>query len=175
PGGPLARGRAREKEPMIRQWCDAMGDRNPVYWDANAARQSAHRGIVAPPTMLQAWTMQGFEVARESDEPRNNEHRLHRLLEQHGYTSVVATNTEQGYTRYLRPGDSVTAETKIASGSEEKATALGTGYFIDTRTTFRDASGAELGWMSFRVLKFIPQQRAAASEAVPAPRATAKR
>ena len=141
---------------MIRQWCDAMGDRNPAYSDAAAARETVHGGVVAPPTMLQAWTMQGFAMARGYDEPRDNEHRIHKLLEEHGYTSVVATNTEQTYTRYLRPGDVVTAETSIESISEEKATALGIGYFIDTRTSFRDEDGAEVGQMSFRVLKLHP-------------------
>jgi uncharacterized OB-fold protein/acyl dehydratase len=175
PIGPPFPGRDPVNEPMIRQWCDAMGDRNPVYWDAEAARASAHGGIVAPPTMLQAWTMQGFAMAAGYDEPRNNEHRLHRLLEEHGYTSVVATNTEQVYTRYLRPADVVTAETVIESISEEKATALGTGYFVDTRTTFRDQQGAEVGWMTFRVLKFIPQQRRDAAEAAPAAAAKPRR
>lgn len=175
PIGPPFVGRDPVNEPMIRQWCDAMGDRNPVYWDAAAASASAQRGIVAPPTMLQAWTMQGFEMARGYDEPRNNEHRIHKLLTEHGYSSVVATNTEQSYTRYLRPGDIVTAETVIESVSEEKATALGIGYFIDTRTTFRDQQGEEVGWMTFRVLKFVPQQRPAAAEASPAAAARPKR
>jgi uncharacterized OB-fold protein/acyl dehydratase len=168
PIGPPRVGRDPVNEPMIRQWCDAMGDLNPVYWDAAAAKDSVHGGIVAPPTMLQAWTMQGFEMAKGYDEPRNNEHRLHKLLTENGYSSVVATNTEQGYTRYLRPGDVVTAETTIESISEEKATAIGTGYFIDTRTTFRDQRGEELGWLTFRVLKFIPQQQPAAASERPA-------
>ena len=175
PIGPVFVGRDPVNEPMIRQWCDAMGDANPVYWDADAAGKSAHGGIVAPPAMLQAWTMQGFEMAKGYDEPRNNEHRLHKLLTEHGYTSVVATNTEQEYTRYVRPGDVVHAETVIESISEEKATALGIGYFIDTRTTFRDQRGEELGWLTFRVLKFIPQQRPAAAEAGPAQPAKPKR
>ena len=114
-------------------------------------------------------------MAKGYDEPRNNEHRIHKLLTEHGYTSVVATNTEQSYARYLRPGDVVTAETVIESVSEEKATALGIGYFIDTRTTFRDQQGAEVGWMTFRVLKFVPQQRPAAAEAPSAAAAQPKR
>ena len=48
---------------------------------------------------------------------------------------MVATNCEQEYTRYLRPGDRVIAHDRIESISEQKATALGIGYFIDTRTT----------------------------------------
>lgn len=164
PIGPPSTGRDDVNEPMIRAWCDAMGDTNAAYLDSAAAKASVHGGIVAPPTMLQAWTMAGFEMHKGYDEPRNGEHHIHKLLADHGYTSVVATNTEQGYTRYLVPGDSVTAETTIESVSEEKATALGTGYFIDTRTRFTDQNGDEIGWMTFRVLKFIPQQQAAATD-----------
>ena len=57
------------------------------------------------------------------------------------------------------------AETIIAEISEEKATGAGIGYFITTRTTFTDQRGEEIGWMTFRVLKFIPgQPQAAASD-----------
>ena len=94
-------------------------------------------------------------------------HLLHALLTDHGYPSVVATNCEQGYTRYLRPGDQVWVTTTIESISEEKATGLGIGYFINTRDIYRDQNGEELGWLTFRVLKFKPSQQpqAAASEA----------
>jgi len=165
PIGPPRIARDAVNEPMIRQWCDAMGDTNPIYLDPAQAKESCHGGIVAPPAMLPAWTMQGWEMAAGYDEPRNNEHRLHKLLTDHGYASVVATNTEETYTRYLRPGEVVTAEIFIDSVSEEKATALGIGYFINTRTLYTDQDGQELGSQTFRVLKFIPaQQPQAATE-----------
>ena len=87
---------------------------------------------------------------------RNKQTELHALLSEYGYTSVVATNCDQDYTRYLRPGDRVSTTTVIESISEEKATALGIGYFINTRDVFRDQHGEEVGWMTFRVLKFKP-------------------
>ena len=37
-------------EAMIHHWCDAMGDRNPIYTDAEAAKKTVHGGLVAPPT-----------------------------------------------------------------------------------------------------------------------------
>ena len=163
PIGPPYVGRDPVNEPMIRQWCDAMGDTNPVYLDPAAAARSVHRGLVAPPTMLQAWTMRGFEMAAGYDAPSNEEQRLHKLLTDHGYAGVVGTDTTQYYTRYLRPGDVISAETRIESISEEKATALGTGYFIVTRTVFRDQHAEEVGWMSFRVLKYVPAQPARAA------------
>lgn len=97
------------------------------------------------------------------DTPRNEQHRLHKLLSDAGYTGVLGTNTEEHYARYLRPGDVVTAQTFIDSISEEKATAAGIGYFITTRTVFEDQHGEPLGWMTFRVLKFKPAQAQAAA------------
>ena len=39
---------------MIRHWCEAMGDENPIYTDESAAKAAGYDGIVAPPTMMQA-------------------------------------------------------------------------------------------------------------------------
>jgi len=159
---------------MIAHWCEALGDRNPVYTDPEAAARSVHGGLVAPPTMMQAWVLKGFAMADADAEPEGLQEELHALLSSHGYTGVIATNCDQGYTRYLRPGDRVEAVMTIESVSEEKATAVGTGYFIETRTSFRDQHGEEVGWMTFRVLKFKPgpQQQAAASsdDGAPPPR-----
>ena len=157
-------------EPMIRHWCEAMGDRNPVYTDPDAAGRSVHQGIVAPPTMIQGWTLLGIEMADPATMRRDKQTELHALLSEHGYTSVVATNCDQSYPRYLRPGDRITTTTVIEAISEEKATALGIGYFINTRDVYRDQHGEEIGSMLFRVLKFKPhQQPAAASSGSTAP------
>ena len=165
--GPPAEGPDPVNEAMIRHWCEAMGDANPIYTDRTAAEASVHGGLVAPPTMLQAWSMRGIVMADptlQRESARNDQQlALHDLLTEAGFPSVVATNSEQGYTRYLRPGDRVLSHTVIEAISGEKATALGIGYFIDTRTTFRDPHGDELGWMTFRVLKFKPHQQPAAA------------
>ncbi|MEE8509077.1 MAG: OB-fold domain-containing protein [Myxococcota bacterium] len=144
-------------EPMIRHWCEVMGDANPAYLDADVARKTVHGGIVAPPTMLQTWDMRGYPM-RDPALIQNKQRELHALFDRAGYTGVVATDTEQEFIRYLRPGDQITSETTIESISEEKATGLGIGYFIVTRTLFTDQNGDEVGWLTFRVLKFKPSQ-----------------
>ena len=154
---------------MIRHWCEVMGDENPIYTDPEGAKSSRHGGIVAPPTMMQTWDMRGFPM-HEPSQIQNKQRELHRIFDEAGYTGVVATDTEQEYHRYLKPGDSVTAHTTIESISEEKATGLGVGYFIVTRTVFTDQDGEEVGWLTFRVLKFKPaQQPAAAADPSAAP------
>ena len=42
---------------MIRHWCEAMDDNNPIYTDPIAAREQGFTDVVASPAMLQAWTM----------------------------------------------------------------------------------------------------------------------
>ena len=154
--GPPSSGPDPVNEAMIRHWCEAMGDANPIYTDAEAAKESVHGGIVAPPTMLQAWILRGIAMASPMSEYSDGQIEIGRLFVEAGYTSVVATNCAQEYERYLRPGDRVVAETIFEAISDEKATALGIGYFIDTRTTFRDQNGEEVGWMTFRILRFRP-------------------
>jgi len=150
-------------EPMIRHWCEAMGDENPAYTDPNLAKDTVHGGIVAPPTMLQSWDMRGFKMYDAASLlPPTTQRQLHKVFDEAGYTGVVATDTEQEYLRYLRPGDQITCQTTIESISEQKATALGTGYFVVTRTEFSDQNGDEVGWLTFRVLKFKPANAAAA-------------
>jgi uncharacterized OB-fold protein/acyl dehydratase len=165
-------GRDAVNQAMIRHWCEAMGDRNPVYTDPSLAAGSVHGQIVAPPAMLQAWILGGIAMAGGADDPRDRQRELHRLFDAHGFTGVVATNTDQEYRRYLVVGDRVTARTRIESISEQKATGLGVGYFIDTRTVFVDQNDEEVGSLTFRVLKFEtaarPQASAVAAAAAPA-------
>ena len=128
-------------EAMIRHWCEVMGDTNPVYTDAAAAANTAKGGLIAPPTMLQAWSMEGYPMAfADTQDPStmDGQRQLHRFMENHGFTGVLGTNCDQEYFRDLKPGDTVIAHTKIHSISEEKATGMGTGYFIETRTEFTD-------------------------------------
>jgi len=92
-------------QAMIRHWCEAMGDSNPVYTDPAFAAASVHGGIVAPPTMMQAWTMRGVTSEWATGSDTREPFEVFQFLEQHGYPAVVAVNCEQTYYRYLRPGD----------------------------------------------------------------------
>ena len=152
-GAPMAAWDA-VNQAMIRHWCDAVGDTNPVYTDPAAAAASVHGQIVAPPTMLQAWTMKG--LVPPVSEGGGAQDELMGLLDQAGFTSVVATNCEQEYVRYLHLGDDLTGESVIEDVSSEKHTALGDGHFVTTRTDFRDQNGDLVGSMRFRILKFRP-------------------
>jgi acyl dehydratase len=141
-------------QPMIRHWCDAMTDHNPVYTDPEFAAKSVHGEIVAPPAMLNAWTMQG-NVPRRFDSEDSLANVLTRLDEA-GFTSVVATNSEHEYLRYLRLGDHLEGVQTVSDVSAEKQTALGIGHFATTNTEYRTRSGEVVGRMKFRILKYRP-------------------
>jgi uncharacterized OB-fold protein/acyl dehydratase len=157
--------------PMIRHWVEAIGDENPVYTDEAAAAASVHGGIVAPPVMLQAWVMRGLRPrpTRSGSSPREE---LMGLLDDAGFTSVVATNCEQEYHRYLRPGDRLRATTVIESVSAEKRTALGPGHFVTTRVDYHDQESELVASMRFRILKFKPPATKASRPQRPRPALT---
>ena len=145
-------------EAMIRHWCEAIGDANPIYTDDDAARAAGHQGIVAPPVMLQAWTMRGLRPRPAAGGSAQDE--LMQLLDDAGFTSVVATNCEQEYVRYVRPGERLSHRSVIESVSPAKKTGLGVGHFVTTRQEFLDDDGELVGTMLFRILKFKPAPKA---------------
>lgn len=152
-------------EPMIHHWCDAIGDRNPAYLDRDFAATSVHGGVIAPPAMLQAWTMRGLrpDTPEEAAAKRaaGDRKSVLQVLDENGYTSVVATNCEQEYLRPLRPGDQLTHTVEVESVSPEKKTGLGVGRFVTQLYRFFDAQGELVGTMRFRILKFKPPTREA--------------
>jgi uncharacterized OB-fold protein len=137
--------------PMIRNWTEAIG----------AAQASED---VAPPAMIQVWTMPGLRVIRADDDPLGL---MTGVLDEAGYTSVVATNCDQEYYRYLKVGEQLSVRTRLLDVTGPKHTALGEGWFMTTRSTwYADGSDDPVAAMDFRILKFRPPD--AASAAVPA-------
>ena len=149
--------------PTIKTWVEALGDRNPIYTDEDAARAAGHPGLVAPPAMIQVWTMFGLSGERPTDDPMGP---LMELFDGAGYVGVVATNCEQTYHRYLRPGEQVSSASEMRDVVGPKQTALGEGWFINQHITWRvgDEDVAEMAW---RILKFKPHEPEQAPSAVP--------
>ena len=145
--------------PTIKNWVEALGDTNPIYVDDAAAQAAGHPGIVAPPAMIQVWTMFGLAGERPTDDPMGP---MMELFDGAGYVGVVATNCEQTYHRYLRPGEQVTISSEMRDVVGPKQTALGEGWFINQHITWRvgDEDVAEMAW---RILKFKPGEDSSAS------------
>jgi uncharacterized protein len=157
-------GRDPVNQPMINNWVEAIGDANPIYVDEAAASAAGHPGIVAPPAMIQVWTMFGLAGDRPKDDPMGP---IMQLFDESGYIGVVATNCEQTYHRYLRPGEQVSITSEMGDVVGPKQTALGEGWFVNQHIVWRvgDEDVAEMNW---RILKFKPRDSEVPLRSVPA-------
>jgi len=128
--------------PMIRNWVEALGDANPLYLAEE----------LAPPAMVQVWTMRGLHPMPDQDDPLTT---MSGALDEAGYTSVVATDSDQTYTRYLRHGEQLSVRTRLVDVAGPKRTRLGEGYFMTTESVWT-SGGEQVASMTFRILKFRP-------------------
>jgi uncharacterized protein len=126
--------------PMIRNWTEALG----VAWPDEE---------LAPPAMIQAWTMPGLGGVREDDDPLSV---MMPALDDAGYPAIVATNCDQTYHRYLKAGERLSVRGRLLDLTGPKRTALGEGWFVTTRSTWL-AGDEPVAEMDFRVLKYRPE------------------
>jgi uncharacterized OB-fold protein len=133
-------------QPVINAWLDAIEDADPRWTQGEA-----------PPAMAQVWTMPGLRGTRGADDPLSG---AMEMLDAAGYTSVLGTNCDQTYERYLRVGEQVSVTTQLEDVVGPKRTGVGEGYFVTTRNVWR-VGDEVVASMQFRVLKFKPGRRKA--------------
>ncbi len=145
---------------MIRHWAAAFEDANPVYVDAERAAASRFGAIVAPPLMLQTWTMATPTITgireRGGAPTETGEGGALAVLDEAGFVGTLASNSEFEFERYLGLGDMISSSTVIESISDEKQTRIGPGHFVTWVSTYVDQSGEVVGRQRFRILKFKP-------------------
>jgi hypothetical protein len=114
--------------PMIRQWCELMGV---------AVKTDREGKTVAPPAMLQVWCMEGpVQNNYPPGSTTENPYEVLKLIEAQGFPSTVAVNSELSFDRYLHVGERLYYNSRIDQISEEKTTALGTGFFVTAIMTY---------------------------------------
>lgn len=157
---PTAEFRDPVNRARIHLWCDAMEDQNLVYLDEDFAAESVFGGIVAPPTALQAWGFSGVCYPETNATPAETAvgkgFEYPEMLADAGFIGVVATNCEQEYVRYLRPGDRLRSVETLEGISDLKQTLVGRGIFTTTRTTYLDQNDLPVGHHMFRILYYLP-------------------
>ena len=160
PMGPPATAPEPVNAAMIHHWVDAFDDRNPVYESETTGAATRHGAMVAPPAMLQSWTMPRPKIegiAERGGVPNEMEfdNPLH-VFDEAGYVGTLATNSELEFVRYLKPGDHLHIELEITTISNRKTTGLGQGYFLTWVTTYMDQNDEVVGRQLFRIFKFDP-------------------
>ena len=82
-----------EKEP-VKRFADAVGETNPLYYDAEYARNSVYGGIIAPPGFISApWYWDTAESNSGTPD-----------TEISGLTDVILALTNAGYTQVIDSG-----------------------------------------------------------------------
>jgi acyl dehydratase len=108
----------------IAEFADAIGDPSPVFRDRDAAVAAGYPDVIAPPTFPIVVTMASSGSAVADPELGIN------------YAMVVHGEQRFEYTRPLRAGDVVTAQSTIESIRE-----VGSNVLMNTRTELRTVAG----------------------------------
>ena len=107
---------------QIWQWCSAMGDKNPRY--------SPGTDQVAPPAMMQMWTMRDISDRYAPNSTDAPPYHVFDEMSTMGYSSNVAVSYDISFHRYLQIGERAKHYTSIVKISDKKTTALGEGFFV---------------------------------------------
>ena len=110
------------EQGMIRRFVRAIDDPNPRWQDEERARKSEYGGIIAPPTFV---LIIGFEQI------------LEQILAAMPSATILHGGTELEYYQPVRPGDAVTATTKIAN-IREMPGKMGKTAFISFDITYKN-------------------------------------
>ncbi len=128
---------------QIWQWCSAIGEGSPLYLDAayQANTEFAGKGAVAPPAMMQMWTMRDINDDYAPGSTDAHPYPLMAALEQAGFPDNVAVGYDLHFHRYLTEGDEVHHYKSVAKVSDLKRTQLGEGHFFTDRMEYLDQHG----------------------------------
>lgn len=162
-GSAFHEGHDEVSESDIRHWCEVMQDANPLYTDEEYAKRSRYGGIIAPPQMVQTWSLDPMAEALQRfvhenpPFPEDPHNQIFGLIDEMGYHGVVATAQTQEYLKPVRPGDMLRCQVTIGSISKyDHYTRMGVGRYVDMIYTFANQHDEKVCVATFRVLKYRP-------------------
>jgi acyl dehydratase len=144
-------------EAMIRHWCEAMQDSNPLYSNKDFAESHGYRGIVAPPTMVQAYCTPPLWPKAET--PPDPIFEAVRKCTENGYSASLGISITYEFLYPLHPGDQVVCTIRLVSVSPRKTTRVGTGYFLTSQYAYRNQTGLAICNQSLTVFQYEPGSR----------------
>jgi uncharacterized protein len=162
-GSEFHEGHDEVSESDIRHWCEVMQDSNPLYTDEEYAKQSKYGGLIAPPQMVQTWSLDAMAdalqrfVHENPPFPEDPHNQIMGIIDEMGYHGVVATAQTQEYLKPVRPGDTIRTQITVGSISKyDHYTRMGVGRYVDLIYTFINQNDEKVCVASFRVLKYQP-------------------
>jgi acyl dehydratase len=121
----------------VERFAYAAGDTNPIYFDDTAARAAGYRARVVPPAFL-VWALEPprpLEALREDGLWRDAGPPLRLAV-----SRVLYGGEDWEYRAAVHAGDTITAETRLAS-LEEKTGASGPFVLLTSETTYTNQAG----------------------------------
>ncbi len=123
---------------QVWQWCAAMGDRNPLYLDERYHHTAGIDRIIAPPAMMQMWTMRDVNLQYAAGSTDAAPYAIFDTLQELGFPGNVAVSYDITFHRYLLEHDRAHHYTTVVAISELKNTALGDGHFVTEKVEYLD-------------------------------------
>ena len=128
-------------EWLIRHWCEATEDGNPLYLDEGFASKSPYGAIVAPPAMLGTW-MTPFRWPWPQPERRPGGAAIHQIMKEVLDLPVgIQVDQELEFYHMIKVGDRLCATQRLAWIGPQKKTRLGEGHFWAIDSIFRNQDG----------------------------------
>lgn len=130
----------------IMMFARAIGDKNPIYYDEDYAKNAEPGSIVAPPTFVQAGAQfePDFRLRPKIGEPWIGSGREATGVSKEdtaGMASGLHAEQHFEYHRNLKPGDVLTATTKDGETWEKQGRKGGKLSFAEFVTEYRDQNG----------------------------------
>lgn len=145
--GPWRWSRSEINRAEIWNFCEAVEDANPAYWDEETAKSSRFGRLIAPPQALLSFMMgrswaPTYVSEREQDElsaqGSDPEDRVRDILAAHGFGTATAVTRREEYLEPFGPGDGrIRQAVRVEEVSPVKRTKVGPGVFVTTTVEYR--------------------------------------
>jgi hypothetical protein len=121
----------------IQQFCGAVEDTNPVYWEPEVAKASRFGRVIAPPNGLMSFNIDAWwlpeHLQKKVDQAREGapENTIRSILADHGFTTVTVVEREEEYLGPFGPEDGhMGRDRRVTAVSPVKQTKVGPGVFM---------------------------------------------
>jgi acyl dehydratase len=126
---------------LIRHWCEALEDGNPLYLDESYARSRGFDGVVAPPSAVMTAFTTPYRWPWPPPEGSPALHIHYAVKDLLGLPVGIITDIELETGVPLVVGDRVSISQRLVSISARKRTQLGEGHFWTMDRIYRNQRG----------------------------------
>jgi acyl dehydratase len=143
-----------------------MGDNNPLYLDDSYRKKTLYDCVVAPPAMMQMWTMRDFNDDYAPGSTDAAPYQVFDVMTEKGYPGNVAVSYDIRFYHLLVEGDRAHHYTTVVNISDRKTTALGEGFFVTERVEYLDQDDRLFAEASISYFQYRPieQNKSEANE-----------